>query len=161
MSAALDAFDEVADEFAVLSGRRYRALEPYRLECAEHVVVCLGSTGGTVKDVVDELCDDGEPVGLLQIRSFRPFPHARVREALERVPDVAVLDRADSPGGRPPLFAELAAALTGTDVTLRSYVYGLGGRDLHPSDIRPLFGGEPAVASGPTYVGLRGEPCPA
>ena len=45
-----------------------------------------------------------------------------------------VLDRADSPGGAPPLAAEVAAALYGSGATLRGHVYGLGGRDLHPED---------------------------
>ncbi len=160
MGAALDAFDEVAEEFAELSGRHYRPIEPYELDGAGHAIVCLGSTGGTVKDVVDELRVEGEHVGLLEVRSFRPFAHERIRAALRRVPDVAVLDRADSPGGRPPLFAELAAALTGTDVALRSYVYGLGGRDVHPEDIRPLFADRRHAGEGSVYVGLRGEPCP-
>jgi len=158
MAAALDAFDEVADEFAALTGRCYAAIEAYGLEDATRAVVCLGSTGGTVKDVVDELRAEGERVGLLEIRSFRPFPHARVDAALRCVETVAVLDRADSPGGRPPLFAEVAATLAGTGAALESYVYGLGGRELHPPEIRELL---TAPGQLPSYVGMRGEPCPA
>jgi hypothetical protein len=67
-----------------------------------------------------------------------------------------VLDRADSPGGLPPLFAELAAVLAGTSILVRSHVYGLGGRDLHPEDVRDVLAG-----TAPAYVGLRGAPCPA
>ena len=66
-----------------------------------------------------------------------------------------MLDRADSPGGTPPLHAELAAALYGSDVELAGHVYGLGGRDLHPADVRAVFAGRAAP-----YVGLRGERCP-
>ena len=66
-----------------------------------------------------------------------------------------MIDRADSPGGAPPLFAETAAALYGSGVALDSHVYGLGGRDLHPADVRALFAG-----GQPLYVGVRGEPCP-
>jgi pyruvate ferredoxin oxidoreductase alpha subunit len=155
MHAALPVFEQLAAELAALSGRRYHAVEPYALGGAEHVMLCLGSSAGTVKDVVDELRDEGEPVGLLELRSFRPLPREDLREALETVRIVSVLDRADSPGGAPPLFADLAATLHGMDVELRSYVYGLGGRDLHPEDIRVVFEGH-----GPTYVGLRGAPCP-
>jgi pyruvate ferredoxin oxidoreductase alpha subunit len=158
MIAALEVFDEVAEEFEVVSGRRYRAIEPYHLDGAKRAVVCLGSTGGTVKDVVDGLRADGKPVGLLEIRSFRPFPHEDVEAAFGDVESVAVLDRADSPGGRPPLFAEVAAALTATGTRLESYVYGLGGRELHPPEIRDVLlhrGG-----STTTYLGLRGGPCP-
>lgn len=159
MAAALDVFGEVAGKFEMLSGRRYDTVESYGLDDAERAIVCLGSTAGTVKDVVDELRAEGERVGLLQIRSFRPFPVARVRAGLRFVGQVAVLDRANSPGGQPPLFAELAVALQHTDVGLRSYVYGLGGRDLHPDAIRDVFG--TGTWNGePTFLGLRGVPCP-
>jgi pyruvate/2-oxoacid:ferredoxin oxidoreductase alpha subunit len=68
--------------------------------------------------------------------------------------DVIVLDRADSPGGAPPLAADVAFALAGSDTRLRSHVYGLGGRDLHPEAVRQVFRGE-----APRYLGVRGEPC--
>jgi pyruvate ferredoxin oxidoreductase alpha subunit len=102
--------------------------------------------------VVDELRDEGEAVGLLRICAYRPFPSAEVREALADAGDVVVLDRADSPGGCPPLAVEVAHAAG----PVRSHVYGLGGRELHPADIRAVFGG-----AAPKYVGLRGEACPA
>jgi pyruvate ferredoxin oxidoreductase alpha subunit len=159
MAAALAAFAQAAGEFEALTGRHYDAIEPYELEDSSRAVVCLGSTGGTVKDVVDELRAEGERVGLLEIRSFRPFPHACVQAALHDVETIAVLDRADSPGGRPPLFAELAATLTGSGAELESYVYGLGGRELHPPELRELL--TTARCETPTYLGLRGAPCPA
>ena len=156
MHNALGVFDGLADEFGELSGRSYRSLEPYRLDGAEHAIVCLGSSGGTVKDVVDELRLEGEPVGLIEVRSFRPFPVKELRAALRGLTRVAVLDRADSPGGAPPLFAEVAVAGNGADVELRSYVYGLGGRDLHPEDVKTIFHDELVGR----YLGLRGESCP-
>jgi len=154
--AALPEIDEVAAELERCSGRRFRALEGYRADDAERVVVALGSTAGTAKDVVDELRGTGERVGVVKIGSFRPFPRAALRETLAGARTAIVLDRADSPGGSPPLFAETAAALYGSGVALESHVYGLGGRDLHPADVRALFTG-----NQPLYVGVRGEPCPA
>jgi pyruvate/2-oxoacid:ferredoxin oxidoreductase alpha subunit len=67
---------------------------------------------------------------------------------------VVVLDRADSPGGAPPLHAELAAALYGSSCELIGSVYGLGGRDLHPEDIRAVFAG-----ANLSHIGLRGTAC--
>ena len=153
--AALPVIGEVAAELEQLSGRRYEALEAYRVEDADQVVVALGSTAGNVKDVVDELRDDGERVGVVKIGSFRPFPAEALRATLAGARAAIVIDRADSPGGAPPLFAETAAALYGSSVALESHVYGLGGRDLHPADVRALFAGDQ-----PLYVGVRGEPCP-
>jgi pyruvate/2-oxoacid:ferredoxin oxidoreductase alpha subunit len=68
---------------------------------------------------------------------------------------VIVLDRADSPGGSPPLHAELAATLYGSGAELHGHVYGLGGRDLHPEDVREIY-----AQHVPRYVSVRGEPCP-
>jgi pyruvate ferredoxin oxidoreductase alpha subunit len=159
MRAAQKVFDEIADEFAVLSGRRYRPLEPYEVAGARRVVVCLGSTAGTVKDVVDELRGEEDEAGVLEVRSFRPFPHEPARHVLLGAGSIAVLDRADSPGGRPPLFAEISAALAGTTAHVDSYVYGLGGRDLHSDEIRRVFS-DRSEPSSTTYLGLRGA-CPA
>ena len=135
---------------------RYAALESYRLDGAERVIVALGSSAGTVKDVVDELRDEGDPVGLLKIVSFRPFPAQAVAALLEDASAVIVLDRAASPGGAAPLLAEVTTALNGRGIEVSGHVYGLGGRDLHPEDIREVFAGRAS-----DYVGLRGEPCPA
>jgi pyruvate ferredoxin oxidoreductase alpha subunit len=150
MAAALDALDGLGAELETVTGRPLGAIEPYRLDGAERALVALGSTVGTAKEVVDELRAAGEPVGLLKITSFRPFPTDRVRAALTDVPSVAVLDRSDAPGGTPALYADVAAALYGTGVELASHVYGLGGRDIHPVDLRALLREET-----PHYLGLR------
>ena len=159
-AAALDVIEQVASEFVFESGRRYSLLESYH-GAADCVIVCLGSTGGTVRDVVDELSGEGLSVGLLEVRSFRPLPVTQLRHALSGVPHVAVLDRAGAPGGQPPLFADLCAALHGTDVRLRSFVYGLGGRELHPEDIVAIYADTSHASDAPTYIGLRGAECPA
>jgi pyruvate ferredoxin oxidoreductase alpha subunit len=156
LEAALPAFEDVALELAALTGRPLEAIDRYRLEDASTVVVAMGSTAGTIKEGVDALREEGVPVGLLRIVSFRPFPRRAVVEALAAAEEVAVLDRADSPGGAPPLFAELAAALHGSTAGLRGHVYGLGGRDFHPEDLREIVSGD-----APAYLGLRSEPCPA
>jgi pyruvate ferredoxin oxidoreductase alpha subunit len=156
LEAVPAALAAAAIELELLTGRGYGLLEAYRVDGASRVVVALGSTAGTIKDVVDELRDDGEPVGLLKIVSFRPFPAEAVAAELQGVPSVVVLDRADSPGGAPPLRAEVATALYGSGRELSGSVYGLGGRDLHPPDIRELL-----VGSASPYVGVRGAAWPA
>jgi pyruvate ferredoxin oxidoreductase alpha subunit len=155
MATAGEVLDQLVDELEGFTGRRYEPLERYRLDDAARAIVLMGSSAGTAKDVVDELRNRHQPVGLLRIGSFRPFPAEDVREALHGVAEVAVLDRADSPGGAPPLFAEVAAANDG-GARLRSVVYGLGGRELHPEDIEGIFESlRERVPATPTYVGLR------
>jgi pyruvate ferredoxin oxidoreductase alpha subunit len=156
LDRAADVVAHVADEFEQLSGRSNHACETYRLEDATRAFVALGSSAGTIKDAVDELRGEGERAGLLKLRSFRPFPAAAAVTMLGEITEVIVLDRADSPGGAPPLAADVAFALRGRPAGVRSHVYGLGGRDLHPSGVRSLFG-----APASRYVGVRGDECPA
>jgi pyruvate ferredoxin oxidoreductase alpha subunit len=149
--AALGVFEEVAAEFELVAGRRYSALETYELDGAERVIVLLGSAAGTVAETVDELRTEGERVGLVSVRSFRPFPRERLRDALASAERVIVLDRALAPGAAGPLFSDVAAALAGTHAELRGFVYGLGGRDLLPEHVRAAF-----EAPG-GYLGLQEE----
>ena len=156
ITAAGRVIDEVADEFEGLTGRRNGALEQYQVGGADEVIVALGSSAGTIKDVVDELRAAQRYVGLLKIRAFRPLPLRELRCLLSDAADVFVLDRADSPGGAPPLAADVAFALAGEASRLHSHVYGLGGRDLHPEAVRDVF-----LQRAPHYVGVRGDECPA
>jgi pyruvate ferredoxin oxidoreductase alpha subunit len=142
LERSLAAFQHVAAEFYEVAQRRYAPVEAYRCDDAERIVVLLGSTAGTIKDVVDELRVEGEHVGLAEITIFRPFPHAALAAAIGGADEVIVLDRADSPGGTPPLHAEVAASLYGSDARLSGHVYGLGGRDFHPEDARALLAHE-------------------
>jgi pyruvate ferredoxin oxidoreductase alpha subunit len=142
LERALEVFGHVGGEFAEVSGRRLRPVEEYRCDDADQVLVALGSTAGTIKDAVDELRDEGERVGLVKVVSFRPFPHAALAQAIDGAEHVIVLDRADSPGGTPPLRAEIASSLYGSHVRLTGHVYGLGGRDFHPDDVRAVFAGD-------------------
>jgi len=134
MKKAYDVIKQVHDEYAELSGRSYGngLVDPYRLEDAEIAVVCIGSTAGTVKSIVDELREEGVKAGLLRIRVFRPLP---VQDIVERLSDkqaVAVMDRACSFGGNGgPLFHEIRHALYDSPKRppVVNYIYGLGGRD--------------------------------
>jgi pyruvate ferredoxin oxidoreductase alpha subunit len=144
MKNALDIIRQVHDEYAQLSGRRYGdgLLEPYHMENAEIATVCLGSTAGTIKAVVDELRAEGVKAGLLRIRTFRPLPAQGIVEALRNVKAVAVMDRSMSFGGYGgPVFHEVRHALY--DLSKRpyvvNYVYGLGGRDTSLTQIRSIY----------------------
>ncbi len=81
---AIEVIPELAAEFAAAFGRESGGLvQGYRLDDAETVIVALGSVIGTVKDVVDDMRDDGLAAGALKITTFRPFPLLAVRQALE------------------------------------------------------------------------------
>ena len=144
MKNALNVIQQVHDEYAQISGRSYGngLVEKYNLEDAEMAIICLGSTAGTVKAVVDELRAEGVKAGLLRIRTFRPLPVDEIVKALEKVKAVGVMDRSMSFGGYGgPVFHEVRHALY--DIQNRpyivNYIYGLGGRDTSPSQIHSIY----------------------
>jgi pyruvate ferredoxin oxidoreductase alpha subunit len=117
-------------------------VEAYRLDDAEIALVCMGSTAGTVKTVVDELRQNGIKAGLLRIRAFRPLPVEDIVSNLAGKKAVAVLDRACSFGGNGgPLFHEIRHAVY--DIPDRpklvNRIYGLGGRDMQPNMIDSIY----------------------
>jgi len=134
---------DVAAAFEKVSGRQYGLFEEYRMDEADRAIVIIGSSAGTAKAAVDQLRDQGEKVGLIKIRVFRPFPMEELAEALKGITAVAVMDKAEgfsACGG--PLFAETRSACYGMDNApcLINYVYGLGGRDVRMEDISQVYG---------------------
>jgi pyruvate ferredoxin oxidoreductase alpha subunit len=142
MDRAFKVIQDVADEYAELSGRHYGLLDPYRLEDAEVAIVVVGSTAGTTRMIVDKLRAKGVKAGMVRVRVFRPFPHAEYAKALEHVKVVGVMDRADSFGAQGgPVFLEVRSALYDNDTRpqILPFIYGLGGRDIFPDDIEQAF----------------------
>lgn len=133
---------EVAEDFEKMTGRKYSFFEEYKLDDAEIAIVCMNSTAGTTKFVVDNLRKQGIKAGLLKIRMFRPFPAEEIAEALSHLKAVAVLDKADSlnaAGGA--LFEDVTSAMyvNGKNVPMVNYIYGIGGRDTKTTDIESVY----------------------
>jgi len=156
--------EEVGASFEAAFGRPYGLMEPYMLDDAETAIVSLGSTAGTVKDIVDAQREAGKAVGALKLRAFRPFPADEIAAQLTGKKAVAVLDRAISFGAASaPLYSEVTSALyaRGATVPVATYVYGLGGREILPEHIQQVYGDLEGVAAAqkadtqPKYLGLR------
>ena len=91
---ALTLIPKLAAEFAKQFGRNSGGLiRSYRTEDAETIVVALGSVIGTVQEVVDDMRDAGVKIGAVSICSFRPFPIAALRDALQDAQRVVVLEK--------------------------------------------------------------------
>lgn len=155
---------EVAEDFEKLTGRKYSFFEEYKLDDAEIAIVCMNSTAGTTKYVVDQLRNKGIKAGLLKIRMFRPFPAEEIAKALANVKAVAVLDKADSLNGvGGALFEDVTSGMfvNKVQVPTVSYVYGIGGRDTTSTDIESVYNDLAEIAkNGGTddfyrYLGVR------
>lgn len=133
---ALELIEEVGAEYAARFGRRYGLLETYRADDARKVFVTAGTIASTAQVVVDELRERGDAVGLVRVRSFRPFPQALLRRLLAPAAKIVVFDRNVSYGHTGALAMELRSALYGLDAAVYPFVAGLGGRDVTPATIK-------------------------
>ena len=166
MKNAKKVIKEVSEEFEKWTGRKYEFFEKYKLDDAEIAIVCMNSTAGTTKAVVDELRNKGVKAGLLKVRMFRPFPAEEIAEALAGLKAVAVLDKADSLNGAGgALFEDITSAMyvNQKNVPMVNYVYGIGGRDTTEMQIESVYKDlEKIVKEGKIenpyrYLGLRKE----
>lgn len=142
MKNAKKVIEEVAKDFEKMTGRKYSFFEEYKLDDAEIAIVCMNSTAGTTKFVVDNLRKQGIKAGLLKIRVFRPFPAEEVAKALSHLKAVAVLDKADSlnaAGGA--LFEDVVSSMyvNKSQVPVVNYIYGIGGRDTTADQLESVF----------------------
>jgi len=139
MEAAITIIDEVAGEFNGVFGRPSGGLfEKYRIDDASTVLVAIGSMAGTIKDVVDELRDQGQKVGLLKLITYRPFPKEALYRALSNAQEVIVLEKAISLGSSGPLATEIRAVFQGRPASTKisGIIAGLGGRDITVDSIK-------------------------
>ena len=129
--AALGRIEALALEFAAHFGRPAGGLlRPYRMEMADTAIISLGSVSGTIREVVDERRRAGDPVGAVDIRTFRPFPAAALRAAVDGARRVVVLEKNVAPGSGGVMAADVRAALEGCGIPVSAVIAGLGGRPI-------------------------------
>jgi pyruvate-ferredoxin/flavodoxin oxidoreductase len=138
------------DTLAARTGRRYELVSYHGAPDATRVVVLMGSGAVTARRVVDHLAADGERVGVVTVRLFRPFPVEAFLDALpDTVERIAVLDRTKEPGAvGEPLYEEVVtalaeAALTGRRASLPDVIggrYGLSSKEFTPAMVAAVLG---------------------
>jgi pyruvate ferredoxin oxidoreductase alpha subunit len=137
---ALDVIPAIADDFEREFDRAAGGLlRGYRTDDAETIVVALGSVLGTIEDVVDEMRDDGERIGALAVKCFRPWPADAMREALQNASRVIVLEKAFAVGAGGIVGQNTRLALTGLPIEVNDVVAGLGGRAITKPSLHRLF----------------------
>ena len=142
MQSVLKEYEKICKEYEKISGRKHGLFEKYKMNDADSVIVMMGATTGTAKDVVDALRKNGKKVGLLSMKLYRPFPYKEVGRELAHIKKIAVLDRAISFGAFPPLYQDIMISLhfaASRKHDIASYIYGLGGRDTMQSHIKKVF----------------------
>jgi len=132
------------DDLAARTGRRYGLVEYTGAPDAEQVIVLMGSGAGAASEATNRLVAEGNKVGLVTVRLFRPFPADALVAALPpTVRTVAVLDRTKEPGSiGEPLYQDVVAALaeaSRSDVRVIGGRYGLGSKEFTPAMAATVF----------------------
>ncbi|MCL5995681.1 MAG: pyruvate ferredoxin oxidoreductase [Chloroflexi bacterium] len=159
---------DVGAEFGRTFGRTYGLFDTYQMDDADVAIVVMASTAGTARYAMNALRARGVRAGLIKPRVFRPFPAQELCDALRNVKAVAVMDRSVSFGAMNnggPLWLEMLAAaqLHKLHIPIVDYVYGLGGREIKPSQIENVYQDLATIAETGefaqpvTYLGVRGE----
>ena len=153
LANAKKVFKEISEKYEKVSGRKINMIDTYMVEDAETVIIAIGSTAETIEEVVDRRRKNGEKVGVIAIRMFRPFPEEEIISALKNVKNIAVMDKVmDYSLNGGPLYKEIISAiydmkekdeekdkLGDKNIIVSNYIYGIGGRDIGVDDIEGIF----------------------
>ncbi len=125
-------------------GTNYKLFNYYGAEDAEHVIIAMGSVTDTIEETIDYLTAQGQKVGLIKVRLYRPFSAEHLLAAIpSTVKKITVLDRTKEPGSiGEPLYLDVVTALKGTkfeDVPVFNGRYGLGSKDTTPAQIIAVY----------------------
>jgi pyruvate/2-oxoacid:ferredoxin oxidoreductase alpha subunit len=163
MEQVPEIYEKVEADFEEIFGRSYRQLEAIDCEDAEIVLAMAGTAVSTCREVIEELRKQGEKVGLLKMRMFRPFPTEPLKQILAPVKKVAVVDRNFSFGASGIFDQEIRATLCNMEVRplVYGYITGLGGRDVTPDILKEIYfqtKNSRAPGKDSVWVGLKGNP---
>lgn len=134
MQKALDVIEDVHDEYAKKVGYKYAPLiEEYRMKDAEYAIMTIGSMTGAGRDAVDTFRNKGRKVGLLKVKTFRPFPVKAVNRSLAKIKALGVVDRSVNYGwNMGHVYQEVLAAMyfAKKRIPVVSFIGGLSGSDI-------------------------------
>ena len=125
-------------------GTDYKLFNYYGAADAETIIIAMGSVNDTIEETIDYLLKQGDKVGVVKVRLYRPFNAQALVDAIpDSVKRIQVLDRTKEPGSLgEPLWLDVVAALKGTKfdaVPVFSGRYGLGSKDTTPAQIVATF----------------------
>ena len=142
MFKVFDELDKVDNDFAEVFGRKYNgAVDGYRNEDAEVLLVTTGSVTGTVRTTVDNMREEGKKVGVVKLRMLRPFPVDQLMEKIGNAKAIGVLDKNISFGYEGSVFTNVNSALkrNNSQIVTSNFIAGLGGKDITKENIEEMF----------------------
>ncbi len=157
MDNAKSVIKEVDAKYKELTGRSYGLVECYNCDDAEHIIITMGASSGDAKVASDMLRKDGIKVGVLRLRVIRPFPYEEIIKAINNAQTITIVERAFSAGVGNILAHEIKSFAYdyGIKAYIKSYIAGLGGRDIVPNDYVNAVKSTIAKKQGDEWIGLK------
>jgi len=141
MERVASLYRQTEEAFEELFGRAYGDVEAVQCDDADIVLVVSGTAASTCRQTLSDLRSQGEKVGMLKIKMFRPFPDKPIRRALNNAAKIAVVDRNCSFGSGGIFAQEIRSALCNLETRppVFSYIAGLGGRDITGDTLEEIY----------------------
>jgi pyruvate ferredoxin oxidoreductase alpha subunit len=165
MMNSVKVIERVFEEYEKVSGRKYNLVESYKLEDAQVVIVCLGTTFETAQVACDNMREEGIKAGVFMPRVFRPTQLSHIANSLKNAKILICMDRS-SPGGQTgQLFQDVTSSLFNTNARplVSNLIYGLGGRDITVLELEDIYKNANAQAKTgkldgaiQQFIGVRG-----
>ena len=142
MSEALAEIPKVHKEFDNEFGRKYGngLIDLIKMKDAKYALIANGTSVGTARVVVDKLRKEGKKVGLIKLKTFRPFPAEEIRKACKNLKGLGVIDRHVSLGSEGAMTLDIKSALSDEKCKVEGFISGLGGRDIDTKRLVKAFG---------------------
>ena len=167
--------EKYMDKINAKLGTDYKLFNYYGAPDAERVIIAMGSICDVAEEVIDYMTAQGEKVGMIKVRLYRPFAADKLIEAIPATcKKIAVLDRTKEPGSQgEPLYMDVVTALANagkTDIKVIGGRYGLGSKDTPPRSVFAVFEeltkAEPkrqftiGIVDDVTHLSLEEKPAP-
>jgi len=141
MEEALKEIPKINSEFKKEFGRSYGngLIELIEMKDAKYALIANGTSVGTARVVVEELRKKGKKVGLIKLKTFRPFPAEEIRKACKNLKALGVIDRHVSLGSEGAITLDVKSALKDEKCKVEGFISGLGGRDIDTKRLEKAF----------------------
>lgn len=134
---------EYMEKISAETGRGYHLFDYYGADDAENIIVAMGSVTDTIEETIDYLMAQGEKIGLIKVRLFRPFaPEYLLKVLPKTAKKIAVLDRTKEPGSLgEPLYQDICTVFYGKEFQpiIVGGRYGLSSKDTTPTQIKAVY----------------------
>lgn len=159
--ATPDIVQSTMDKVAGITGRQYHLVDYFGSQTAKKVIIMMGSGAETCEETIDYLNANGDNLGLIRVRLYRPFPTQALIDAIPKsCTHITVLDRTKEPGSiGEPLYQDVITAIAENQINIKVVGgrYGLGSKEFDPSMVGAIYDNMDAECKNHFTIGITDD----